>query len=308
MHLPCLPVTILGGSDLRPGVMPASGKTLHPLASYKGASLRYRGRPIVATLIDRLRQVEGFGPVAVAGPAEVYEPLGLDAEIVDTNGSIGTNIRAAIDRHVRSGDPGPMVLMACDMLLETATLGSLREGFEAEAAHALWLPVVGVPPDQSRLGAFAWKPRYQVRPSAGGEPVSVLPGHVAILCPRALRLPLLYRLLEVAYMSRNRSIGSRRRAMIRALLVGVIGEDVKALSRLRPPQTASILYAGLRLMRGMRRGDIELGEVERLIGRIVLRHGWSPEYPQSGVCVPIVDFLRLAEDVDTEEEAHEMGL
>ena len=77
-------MTILGGSDRKPGTLPASGGGLHPLATYKGVAIRVDGRPLVELLIERLRAVPGFGPLAIAGPARVYAPLGLGVPIVDT--------------------------------------------------------------------------------------------------------------------------------------------------------------------------------------------------------------------------------
>jgi hypothetical protein len=307
MHLHPVPVTILGGSDLRPGELPRSGQRQHPLAAYKGAEVSALGRPLVAHLVERLRAVEGFGPVVVAGPAATYAPLGLEAEIVDTDGSVGTNLRAAIERHVARPDAGALALLACDVLPETGDLRALRELYEDDAASALWYPLVRVPEDESRLGAFGWKPRYTLRRAGAATAEEVLPGHLAIVQPRAVRLPLVYRLLDVAYATRNRPLATRRRAMLRATLFALLARDLLGALRLRPPTlTATVLSSGLQFARELRAGTLAAREVERLIDGIFLRRSWRRELPACGARFPVVDVLTLAEDVDTLEEALEL--
>src|SRR5688572_7426780 len=171
-----IPVTILAGSDRKPGALPESGAGLHPLSCYKGVTIEIEGRPLLALLVERLTAMSGFGPIVVAGPARVYAPLGLAARMVDTDGSVATNLRAAIEAHEASG-AGMMAVMACDVLPTSAELLELRTRFEESPPCALWFPFVGVPEDPSALGAFAWKPVYRVVPGGGSEAVRILPGH-----------------------------------------------------------------------------------------------------------------------------------
>jgi len=300
-----IPVTILGGSDRKPGVLPESGGALHPLATYKGVAIRVEGRPLVAWLVERLLAAEGFGPVTIAGPAQVYAPLGLAARIVDTDASVARNLRAAIEAHESAG-AGPMAVLACDVLPSTAELVALRARYEADAPCALWFPFVRVPKDLGRLGAFAWKPEYRVvLPS--GEEVPILPGHLGLFDPATLRLPLLYRLFDAAYRTRNHSVGYRRAVMLRMVLLSLLVQDVKLLASLKAPsRTLTILRSGLRLARELRAGRIRLAELERLIGRIFLRHHLAGLAPERGIRYPLVDWISLAEDIDTEEEAREV--
>jgi hypothetical protein len=117
--------------------------------------------------------------------------------------------------------------------------------------------------------------------------VPILPGHLGILDPSSLNLPLLYRLFDDAYRTRNQSVAYRRGVMLRTVLFSP-----------RPPRrTLRIVGSGLRLARELRAGRLRLVELEQLVGRIFLcEHA-------AGIRYPILDMIRLAEDIDTEEEA-----
>lgn len=298
-----IPVTILGGSDRKPGVLPPSGVGLHPLSSVKGVSIRIEGRPLVAHLVERVTAAEGFGPISIAGPAEVYEPLGLDARIVDTDGSVAANLRAGIEASERTSD-GFLAILACDVLPSAEELSSLRTRFEEARSCSLWFPFVRLPEDPSELGAFAWKPVYRLVPSGGSEAVRILPGHLGIFDPDMLRLPLLYKLLDGAYRTRNRSIATRRAVILRMVLLSLLAQDLKLLASLRlPSRTLTVLSSGLRLAGRLRVGSIEQAELEKLIGRIFLRTQVSAGRE---IRYPIVDVISLAEDIDTEEEATQL--
>lgn len=297
-----IPAVILGGSDRRPAALPASGRALHPLASYKGVDIQVGGRPLIAILIERLSQAGGFSPLVIAGPARVYAPLGLPARIADCDRSVGDNLRAGL-RSLATEYSGPLAVMACDVLPSAAELSELRARHEAEAPCALWLPFVRVPSDRSRLGAFAWKPIYRVALPDGAE-AQILPGHFGVLDPAALRLPLLFRLFDAAYRTRNRSIAYRRSVMLRMVLFSLLFQDLKRLATLRAPTlTATILRSGLRLASELRARRLSLAELERLIGRIFLRREFVRLPSERGIRLPILDTLSLAEDADTEEEA-----
>ena len=294
-----LPVAILGGSDRRPGPLPAASG-LHPLNQYKGIALKVGGRPLVAHLVERLAAA-GFGPVSIAGPARIYAPLELAAELVDTDRDVAANLRAAVEHHGRRG-PGPMALLACDVLPTAQELARVRDLWAESPRADLWLPFVRFPRRPEALGAFGWKPTYHLE-VAGEGPLDILPGHLGIFDPGALRLPLLYRLLGIAYRTRNHSVAVRRAAMLRASIVSLLGRDLGGLLRLRAPTlTWTVVRSGLRLARNLRAGRLSLAELERLIGRIFLRRGQGG----TGVRLPVTDVLSLALDVDTEEEAREL--
>jgi hypothetical protein len=299
---------ILGGSDRRPGTLPAGRADLHALGTYKGHAIQLAGRPLIRHLVERVRAAPGFGPIGVAGPARAYGGLDLGVELIDTDGTIADNLRAALAHHAARapGPPGPLALLACDVLPTPRELGELHELYARHAPCALWLPFVREPVDPGELGAFAWKPRYAIAPAAGIAPVRILPGHLAILEPTALRLPLLLRLLHAAYRSRNRGIGARRAAMLRAVLGALVARDALGLGRLRAPTlTVRVVGAGLSLARRLRAGNLDNGELERLVERILVRRGAPAD--RRRVLLPHTDVISLAEDIDTEEEARQVG-
>jgi hypothetical protein len=300
-----IPVTILGGSDRKPGSLPESAAGLHPLATYKGVALQVEGRPLVSLLVERLAATRGFGPITIAGPERVYAPLGLAARIVDTDGSVAANLRAAVEAH--GVDSGPLGVMACDVLPTAAELLELQRLFEASVPCALCFPFVRVPEDPRALGAFAWKPKYGVVPEGSREAVRILPGHLGVFDPGELRLPLLYRLFGSAYRTRNRPVAYKRAVMLRTVLFSLLAQDVKLLLGLRlPDRTLTVASSGLRLANAVRRGPIRLAELERLIGKIFLRAHVLKERGERAIRFPIVDLVSLAEDIDTEEEAREL--
>jgi hypothetical protein len=291
-----VPVTILCGSDRKPGTLPEGSSALHPLATYKGVAIRIEGRPLVALLVERLLASKGFGPVTLAGPSRVYGGLGLDARVVDTDASVARNLRAAIEAH----RGGPLAVLACDVLPSTAEFAELRARYEEAGDSALWFPFVRVPKDLKELGAFAWKPEYTVVLDSG-ESVPILPGHLGILDPQSLRLPLFYRLLDSAYRTRNHSVAYRRIVMLRTVLFSLLAQDLKRLASLRAPsRTLTILGSGLKLAHELRAGRIRLSELELLIGRIFLHER------EGGIRYPVLDMVSLAEDIDTEEEARQV--
>jgi len=303
-----IPVTILSGSDRKAGQLPESGAGLHALAAYKGVAVTMEGRPLIEILVTRLNATEGFGPVTIAGPERVYGPLGLPADIVDTDGSVAANLRAAIDRHLAVHGEKPMGLLACDVVPTVEDLTELRNDYERDRPCAGWFPLVRKPVDEETLGIFAWKPSYSMQVDEGEEPIRILPGHLGIIQPSAFRLPLIYHLLDVSYKTRNSPVATRRWVMLRHILSGLIWQDIKLLTVGRfPTLTATIVTNGLRLATRLRAGRLEVHELERLIGEMLLRHDYQIEHQREGIRHPIIDLLSMAQDVDTEEEAREIA-
>jgi hypothetical protein len=227
---------------------------------------------------------------------------------VDTDSTFGGNIRAAIAA-VRAARPGsPIAFLTCDVLPPPAVLARLMELYAATAPSDYWSPMVVVPETPAGLGASAWKPTYPLTPDRAGRPVRVLPGHLAVIDPEALRLGFMYRLFDVAYSSRNRSIAARRRAMLRAMVGGLLLADLGRLARLRlPTVTANVLGAGLPAAARLRRGVLTIPELERALRLMFVRGEHRVGHPERRVVIPLVDELSLAADIDTIEEARELG-
>jgi hypothetical protein len=119
-----------------------------------------------------------------------------------------------------------------------------------------------------------------------------------------LRLPLLYRLMDAAYRSRNRSVSQRLTVLLGTGLSGLVAIDLGLLARLRAPtRTVTTVASGLRLARQLRRGCLRVEELEEIIARIFLRQHLREVPAAERIRYPFVDMLSLAEDVDTEEEA-----
>jgi hypothetical protein len=303
-----IPLVILGGSDRRAGRLPPAGADKHPLAGYKGAELRFAGRPLVSLVLERARASGAFGPAWVAGPARVYGGMIGDAALVDTDSTFAGNIRAAIAA-VRAARPAsPIAFLTCDVLPPPAVLARLMGSYAETAPSDFWFPMVVVPETPAGLGASAWKPAYPLTPAGAGRPVRVLPGHLVVIDPEALRLAFMYRLFDVGYGTRNRPIAARRRAMLRALVGGLLLADLGRLARLRPPDvTVTVLGAGLRAAARLRRGALTIPELERALRLMFVRREHRLAHPERRVVIPLVDELSLATDIDTVEEARALG-
>lgn len=303
-----IPIIILGGCDARPSVLPPAGRGLHPLGSYKAAAIRLHGVPLIAHLVDRLKGCPEFDPIYVAGPKEIYGTQGLSATIIDTDSTFAENIRVAIEWVGSQGPPAPVALMACDVLPDPQELRTFLEDYRRQGDCDLWFPLVRAPESMERLKAFAWKPLYRILPDEHAPTVRVLPGHLVIADPGALRLEFIYRLLEIAYQTRNQPVSARTRVMVRSVLLALLHRDLENVFRLRwPGFTYTVLRNGLFIARGLRAGTLVLRDLEAAATRIAVRPEHRRQFPERGARLPILEGLSLAEDIDTEEEARQLA-
>ncbi|MFO7581597.1 hypothetical protein [Guyparkeria sp.] len=301
-----LPLIVLGGSDRKPAGLP-QGAELHPVQGYKAASLRVAGRPLMELVLERSRASGEFRPIYLAGPRRVFEPLSADVHLIDTDGSFGDNIQRAltevVDRH-----PGSAVaFMTSDILPDPGGLRRVMAAYHRQTPCDLWFPLVRVGDDDA-LGASGWKPRYGIVPRRGQAAVEVLPGHLLVVDPQAMRLGLAYRLFQLAYTTRNRKVRYRRNVILSALVPGMLWHDLLHLLTLRPPlMTWSVLRGGLEVAAGLRRGDLTLEALERALRFAGIKTSHRRRHPERRVILPITDELSLALDIDTEEEAAAMA-
>jgi hypothetical protein len=302
-----IPILILGGSDPKPASLPDAGRDKHALRGYKGRDLLIGGRPMIQVVAERLKASGGFDPIYVAGPQEVYQGIpGL--KIVDTAGSLGKNLRTGLER-LRLVHPGSyLAITTCDILPEPDCLRSFLEESREHMPYDAWFPMIRIPDDKDQLGASSWKPTYQFVPQEGWEPVATLPGHLMVINPEAFRLRFAYRLMQIAYRTRNRPIPVRRKEMVRDTLKDLLFEDVRHLFGMRVPRlTWTVISNGLTVAREMKSGTITIQRLENSIRRIFIRYRHQKEFPDRRVHLPIMDALSLAKDIDTEEEARELG-
>lgn len=295
----------MAGSDHAPGHLPESSSDLHSLSTfYKGAEVKVGETPLISLMIEQIAKSRGFGPITIAGPADVYAPLDLKATLVDTNGSVATNLKAALDHHLKTHRDQPMALLAYDVLMSSDDLDELADIYKEDDPCAVWVPLVKKPDRRDELGAFGWKPTYRIAPAKGEAPINILPGHLGVLQLEAMRLPILYELLNLAYATRNYPVATRKKVMVRSVIGQLLLDDLRAICSFRVPRlTASVITNGLRIAAHLRKGDLTIPDLEKAIGGIFLRHDSPLKQSGRGVRHPIVDILRLAEDIDTQEEA-----
>lgn len=301
-----IPIIILGGRDRRGSRLPDAGEGKHPLRGYKAVDLRIGGRPLIATLVERLEACGAFGPIYVAGPARLYESLGLPIEVVDTDGGFSENIRTSVEA-VTAAFPGrPIAITSCDILPDLDDLDRLIRDYREHQPSDFWLPQIRVPEDRTLLGESTWKPQYRFVPEGGGEPVATLPGHLMIFDPAAMRTDLVYRMFDLAYNTRNRPVKMRRKVMLRALLRYFLTQDLKALVTFRPPVlTWEVVRHGTLLTHGLRRGDLTVEDIAGHARTMLMERSHRKAHPERRGRLPILDGLSLAKDIDTEEEARE---
>jgi hypothetical protein len=303
-----IPIIILGGSDRRSVELPDSGRDKHPISGCKGVDILIDGRPMVESVVRRLDASGHFGPIYVAGPSRAYRQVSSAARLIDTDGSFGENIRVSMEA-VRAAHPGlPVGFITCDVLPDTALLSGLMEEYRRQAPCDLWFPLIRAPEDSSELGEFSWKPVYRIAPGEGEPALRLLPGHLVVVDPDALRLDFLYRLFQIGYRTRNRPINRRRAAMVRGVFLELLYQDLLHVLGLRlPTLTWGVLSSGIRAATALRKGTITRARLEGAMRRIFVRDRHRRRHPERRILVPLVEGLSLALDIDTEEEAREIG-
>lgn len=304
-----LPLLILGGRDRRGTVLPEEGRDKQPLKGYKGADLLIGGRPLVEVAIERWHATGAFDPIYIAGPARVYDPLGLDAVVVDTDGELGDNLRAGNERIEADHGECQLAVTTCDILPDPGELAAAVEDLRRHQPLDFWMPLCPVP-DPAALGASAWKPKYWVRSPEPPftEAVPILPGHLMIGTPAILRLRFLYQLFDQLYRTRNRPIAYRRMVMTRSLLGSLIKEDLKHLLSLRLPYiTFGVVYNVLMLVSKIAAGAVSTKDFEDHLRKAFLRRQHRRDHPDRRGRVVIMPCLSLAKDIDTVEEAREVA-
>ena len=302
-----IPLVILGGADQRPARLPEGSEDRHPLSGCKGVDVRLGDQCLIEVVRDRLERSGVFDPIWIAGPEELYREAGVEGLMIDTNGSFGDNIRASIEAVIASGLESEMAMTTCDILPAPNELIDLMNEYRASPPSDLWFPIVRSAPRES-LGASDWKPRYRVAPTLGEDPVSVLPGHLTIFDPSAMRLDLLYRLFSLAYSSRNRPIRYRRTFILRQLLGELLKQDFLHLLDFRlPTLTWDVAVDGVRAGNRLRLGTITVAHLETALRKIFVRRRHRKQHPDRRILLPLTDSMSLARDIDTVEEAAAIG-
>lgn len=302
-----LPLVVLAGGDAAPGAMPARGAALHPLRGVKGYDVEIDGEHLVDLAVERFSRCPSFAPVYVAGPASVYGHERSGAQVMDTSGSFGENIRAALEQ-VTSLHPGsPIAFAACDVLPRRAELAELMEDYHRRAPIDFWFPIIQAPEEEGQLGTSAWKPRYGIAQSDEVAPKSTLPGHLLVVDPQALHLDFVYRAFDAAYRSRNRPVLPRTAYIFWKVLSYLIGQDLRRIARLALPSvTLTVLVHAAMLGNHLSRGDISEAELAYRLNGIFVKADHVKDHPERRGLIHVMTGLSLAKDVDTQEEAAEL--
>jgi hypothetical protein len=263
-------------------------------------------KPILDLLLERFRDSGHFAPIFIAGPEALLGQEHAGSKVVDTNGTFGENLQAGVEHFMAEYESGPLAFTTCDILPEVEELDRVMADFREQWPLDFWFPVIQAPPDNS-LGASSWKPRYRLIPEGGEESLSMLPGHLVIVDPRAFRLPLIYRAFQLAYETRNTAVMPRLWRILSGVLVGLIAADLRDLVRFRlPAKTVTAVYHGVALALELR-GEARQASLEKRLRGIFVRHRHRRKHPHLGGRIPLMQALSLAKDIDTQEEAEEAG-
>lgn len=302
-----VPIIILGGRGRPSAGLPNEAEGQHLLSGYKAAELKIGGRPLIEELVERLRATGAFDPIYLVGPERVYAPCRLkDVRLVDADLDFGSNIRAATDRVMSDLPQQPVAYATADILPEADDLDRAVDDFRRASPCDFWMLECREPKDLQSLGTSSWKPRYTIRGDEDPAPVPILPGHLVIADPWAVRLSMIYDILELAYRSRNLPISRRRRAITSKIVLVLLRADLGELSRGRlPTVTFDTLWSGTRFVAKLRNG-IDHGLMATLLRQIFIKRQHRRRYPRRGGRVAVLDCLSLARDIDTEEEAREL--
>jgi hypothetical protein len=302
------PVIVLGGSDRKPVELPSEGRHQHPLSGYKGVDIRLSGRSLVDHLVERLRACKGFSSVFVAGPERVFGGLVDSEALIDTDGTFGQNITAALETVSRSFPDSPVAFTTCDILPEISALERLMADYQRCFPCDMWVTLVQAPRDPRQLGASEWKPEYRIVPEPGQPGLATLPGHLIVVDPQALRLGFIVDLFQIAYTTRNRPITRRRNTMLRQLVLKLLYQDILHVLGMRlPTLTWTVVSAGVSAAGKLNRGTITRASLENALRRMFVKQRHRKRYPHRRVVVSITDEISLALDMDTEEEARALA-
>ncbi|MDX1503903.1 MAG: NTP transferase domain-containing protein, partial [Thermoanaerobaculia bacterium] len=274
----------------------------------KGVTLLVEGRPLIDLVVERFAASGGFGRLLIAGPGRYYGERRGPAEVVDTDREFAANIRAGMEA-ARKYSPEAVCFTTCDLLPDVDEVQRVMEDYYRHAPLAFWFPAIRSPARTDLLGASAYKRRYQLRPEGSKVPEEVLPGHLVMVNPLAMRVELLQSSFELAYRTRTKTVARRFVIIIAGVLWRLLWHDLRAPLRLRLPLlTAEVFFNALPLALGLARGGIRQRTVETCLRRLFATRKWRRKNRGRRGRVPVLDALSLARDIDTRGEAEERSM
>lgn len=299
-----IPLIVLAGRDRRGTGGPRGDQ--HALSGFKAVDTRLDGRPMIAVLLERLRETGTFDPIYLAGSAAVYAPLRLGVRLIDTDDTFGGNLRHSIEAVIDERRPSQLAITTCDILPERDDLARALADFRRHQPTDFWMPQHRVGTREA-LGTSDYKPRYYIRPDGEPAPVPTLPGHLIIADPLAIRRDLMYRIFDFAYETRNLDVAYRRGVIIKRALGLLLRADLRLLRRGEAPTiTLSMVLHGYRLGTKLKRQDVSARAMEDHLRKIWVTGRHRRRYPTRRGRVAVLSCRSLARDVDTVEEAREL--
>jgi len=299
-----IPLVILAGRDRSSERPDRAG--YHDLGGFKAIETQIEGKPLIQVAVERFRATGLFDPIVIAGPAKIYEQLGLQERLIDTDKTFGANLGAAVETLITECAPPQIAITTSDIVPETEDLERVLGDYRAHLPLEWWMALHRVD-DPDQLRSSAYKPRYRIVPHGEREPAAVLPGHLVIVNAMAARRRLIYKIFDLAYASRGKSVAYRRVYIVRRAIITLLGADLRRIFRGQTPViTASLLWHGFRLANALRRGDVEIGEMEDMARTMWATRQHRRRFPDLRGRFAVLPCRSLARDVDTEEEAMEL--
>ena len=227
--------------------------------------------------------------------------------IIDHDGSLGENIRAAVEAAQSELDPEYLAFTSCDILPDLEELAVIAADIRRHQPFDFWMPHIPVTESDERLGSSAWKPTYPMRPPGAPAVVQTLPGHLVIGALDSIRFEFVYRLFGLFYETRNSSVARRRYDVVRGMLLHLLREDLQALFAGRMPYAiATVLTQGLKVAASLLRRDAATQDLEDQIRKVCMTREHRRLFPTRRGRIAVIDVLSFARDIDTEEEAREL--
>lgn len=300
-----IPLIILAGRDRRTERPDRAG--YHDLGGFKAVETKIDGKPLIRIAVERFRDAGLFGPIVIAGPASVYAPLGLPARIIDTDANFGDNLKAAIETLIAESQPQQIGITTADIVPEPADLERVIADYREHLPLDFWMAMHRVD-DPEQLRSSSYKPRYRFIPRGSSEPVATLPGHLVIANAMGGRRHLIYKVIDLAYASRGKSVAYRRVYIARRAITTLLAADLRRILRGQLPVISiSLLWHGTRFAGLLRRGNLEVGHLEDITRLMWATRRHRKQYPARRGRFAILSCRSLARDVDTVEEAMELS-
>jgi len=297
-----IPIVVLGGSDPRPGSVPAGMSADQMLTGCKGARMLPWGRCLVAELLDRIRRSDRFREPLLVGPQRVYADL-VDVPIVDVEGDLAATLEQLIEAvRSRYGLEAPVAVTSSDILPTADELCRLLdESYEPHQEALFWGQLVAA--EAAAMGASTWKPSYYFRPDKNSAPQNMYPGHLVIARLGTLRLGLTIHFLRLAYRYRNRELHQRLVRIVARSVGRLIWEDLKNLAAGQlPTLTISVPYYALSAFFQCRRRQATVADFEHAVAKGFLHRRYLTAAHGRPVVFSVTPILALAQDIDTQAE------